>query len=357
MERILKTIENSDLSVGEIAKFHKVSKETVIKVLVDNEYFSFKDNPNSKLPAAKKLKEAAKMFIKIGCQNTTITKIAEEVGLHRTTLKKYLEKYYPEVKLSKVQYNENAFDTIDTEEKAYWLGFLFADGSMGSKNNTIELQLSAKDAEHVRKFARFMQYNQEIKFKRNKKDKNEEIYYDSCRVSFTNKHLWGTLNSYGCTPKKSITLKFPDESIFSDKSLIRHFIRGYFDGDGTLGIYDNKVDIYIYHNHCHLALLGTNDMLTNIVNYIGIPKKVFITTPSPKTKNDLFKVQYAAKEAFYASFYMYYNSNIYLDRKYVKYLEYCRLYEKSYKELQTKIGEDCDVNPEVITEIKESVTP
>ena len=51
------------------------------------------------------------------------------------------------------------------------------------------------------------------------------------------------------------------------------------------------------------------------------------------------------------------NSKIYLDRKYLKYLEFCRLYEESYKELQTKIGKDCDVNPEVIIETKESVTP
>lgn len=54
---------------------------------------------------------------------------------------------------------------------------------------------------------------------------------------------------------------------------------------------------------------------------------------------------------------MYDNCTIYLDRKYNKYLEYCRLYEESCKELQTKIGEGCDANPEVTTETKESVAP
>jgi hypothetical protein len=52
---------------------------------------------------------------------------------------------------------------------------------------------------------------------------------------------------------------------------------------------------------------------------------------------------------------MYHNANIYLDRKYVKYMEYCRLYEESYRELQTNIGESCDANPEISTETKESV--
>lgn len=355
MESILQTIENSNLNVSEIAKFHKVSKDEVVKVLIDNEYYSFKENPNARLPSAKRLKKAAKLFIKTGRENATITKVAEEVGLRKIALKKYLETYYPEVSLSRVQFNEQAFDIIDTEEKAYWLGFLYADGSLSSSNNTVELQLSIKDKEHLRKFSRFMKYNGEIRTKANKKDKNENIYYESCRVSFSNKHLWNSLNTKGCTPRKSLTLKFPDESIFKDKSLIRHFIRGYFDGDGSLGIYDNKVDSHVYHNHCSMYFLGTKDMLTHIAEYIKIPKEIHVRSACPKTKNDIYILQYSTKEAFIAAFYMYYNANVYLDRKYVKYMEYCRLYEESYRELQTNIGESCDVNPEISTETKESV--
>lgn len=355
MESIIQTIENSNLNVSEIAKFHKVSREDVIKVLIDNEYYSFVENPNARLPSAKRLRKAAKLFIDSGCETTTITKVAEEVGLRKTALKKYIETYYPNIPLSRVQFNEQAFDTINTEEKAYWLGFLYADGSLGNSRNTVELQLSSKDKEHLRKFSQFMKYNGEIKNKFNKKDKNEDTYYESCRVAFTNKHLWDSLNSKGCTPRKSLTLKFPSNSMFSDKSLIRHFIRGYFDGDGSLGIYDNKVDTYVYHDHCHLQFLGTKDMLENIAKYIGIPKIVHKKSPNRLTKNDIYVLQYATKEAFLASYYMYHDANIYLDRKYVKYMEYCRLYKELYKELQTNIGEGCDANPEISTEIKESI--
>ena len=59
--------------------------------------------------------------------------------------------------------------------------------------------------------------------------------------------------------------------------------------------------------------------------------------------------------AYRVASYLYNNSHIYLDRKYNKYLEYCRLYEESYRELQTNNGEGCDVNPVISTETKESV--
>lgn len=52
---------------------------------------------------------------------------------------------------------------------------------------------------------------------------------------------------------------------------------------------------------------------------------------------------------------LYSHSKIYLKRKYERYLEYCRLYEESYRELETNNGEGCDVNPVISTESKESV--
>lgn len=70
---------------------------------------------------------------------------------------------------------------------------------------------------------------------------------------------------YGCTPKKSLVLQFPKESIFKDKSLIRHFIRGYFDGDGC------------FTRHiCHtivspvVSILGTKEFLDKIIKYSQI---------------------------------------------------------------------------------------
>ena len=51
------------------------------------------------------------------------------------------------------------FENIDNEEKAYWLGFLDADGSVGSKEDKIELGLAEKDLAHIEKFRDFMKIN------------------------------------------------------------------------------------------------------------------------------------------------------------------------------------------------------
>ena len=54
------------------------------------------------------------------------------------------------------------FETIDTEEKAYWLGFLYADGSVSSNEDKIELGLAEQDMHHIEKFRDFIGINNKI---------------------------------------------------------------------------------------------------------------------------------------------------------------------------------------------------
>ena len=166
--------------------------------------------------------------------------MAEREGTTRQTLAKYFKQLGIEIvnKQNRLKFDNTIFDSIDTEEKAYWLGFIFADGTINSSpleinkkpKYTIEISLKADDFHHLKKFNTFMKYKKNgVKIQDAKCGK---VICKRCRWTITDKHLWETLNNYGCTPKKSLTLKFPDENIFKSKDLIRHFIRGYFDGDG-----------------------------------------------------------------------------------------------------------------------------
>jgi len=209
------------------------------------------------------------------------------------------------------------FDQIDSEEKAYWLGFIYADGNISShkegvkKRYNFELSLSTKDINHLYKFQKFLKSNKEPKI-----SIAGNLYkYERCRIILSNKHLWNILNNYGCVPKKSLTLKFPNETIFKDKALIKDFIRGYFDGDGCISYCDNK------HEHMTISILGTKEFLETLQNYLPLEKENKIH----KHKN-VYLLSFQRSRGKYILNYLYSNSTIFLERKEIRYKEYCRLY-------------------------------
>lgn len=109
--------------------------------------------------------------------------------------------------------------------------------------------MKLEDLEHLEKFNEFTKHTKyNIKI-----DKIKNV----CSWYACSKHLWETLNNYGCTPRKSLTLKFPDEDIFKSKDLIRHFIRGYFDGCISYERYKNGIVM-------RCSLLGTMDFVEGI---------------------------------------------------------------------------------------------
>ena len=114
------------------------------------------------------------------------------------------------------------FEKIDSEEKAYWLGFLYADGYISFSENKIELSLAEKDVHHIEKFRDFLGINNRICYRPSVKAYRLSFRSDKCKQDLINQ---------GCTPRKSLTLKFPTSKQVPYE-LIRHFIRGYFDGDG-----------------------------------------------------------------------------------------------------------------------------
>jgi intein-encoded DNA endonuclease-like protein len=269
-----------------------------------------------------------------------LTKLAEKFGLKQSrTVSKILKdagiKIYNTAQHTSI--DETIFDVIDTEEKAYWLGFMYADGCIYSKEFRMELSLQGSDTVHLQKFAKFLKSTKPdlVKVYHNYKQGK----YDRCRVSIRSKHLWETLNNKGCVPNKSLILEFPNNSIVPNY-LIKHFIRGYIDGDGCLCT-TNPYKI-------ELNILGTLDFLTGVLKNLPLNKDY----PVYKVKNkNYYTTNLWCSTAIKIIKFLYEDATIYLDRKYEKYLEVCRLEEESFRKLSSKIGEDCDVNPEVNSEI------
>lgn len=219
--------------------------------------------------------------------------------------------------------NYNYFDNIDTEEKAYWLGFIYADGYISKPerivkgnikkgNYRFEISLKSDDSLHLEKFKKAIEYDKEIKI-----SKTNFPRVNRCRLYFSNRHFWETLNNYGCTPVKSLNLKFPNIDIFKDKSLIKHFIRGYIDGDGSISYKNAK------HTDLQLRILGTEHFLSNLQKNLPLEK------PNKLSKRiNIFELCFNSSRGLYVSTYIYKDASIYLDRKMNRYKEYCRLYQE-----------------------------
>lgn len=272
----------------------------------------------------------------------SLTKIGEKYGIRRQTISKHLKDKGFEVinYQNKSRLNENAFDNISTEEQYYWLGFLFADGNLSKTGNRIEIRLAIKDLQHLEKFRKFLNLTTEIRVGIHQGN-------EFCHLAVRNKHMWNTLNSYGCIPCKSLILQFPKLEIFNNNKLnILHFIRGYVDGDGSL--------CYYKHNNSYrteLNIVGTESFLKT-VKYIFGNKHGYIRNKSCKNwENKAFSLSFDGVIGRKVARYLYEKATIYLDRKYEKYLYFCHLEEESSLRKSSKLGEGWDANTEITSKI------
>lgn len=205
--------------------------------------------------------------------------------------------------MRKFNFNEDYFNEINTEDKAYFLGLLYADGS--NYNNVISLGLQEKDKYILELFKKYIEYEGNLYFRKSKNIKHS----NQCRLDLRSIILSNKLSEIGCVPKKSLILTFPDKAIIPE-IMINHFIRGYFDGDGS--IYFSKVNNYYYPN---FSIVGTKNFCENLI-------KIFKTNCNIKTfyleklGENTFKVRTGSQKSCIALYhYLYDNATIFLYRK------------------------------------------
>lgn len=216
--------------------------------------------------------------------------------------------------------NDNYFKEINTEDKAYWLGFLYADGCINQtrnkntgnlKNQNLEVGLAAVDHTHLEKLKSSIGYTGDIKKKTVKFNGKE---YPCSRLIVSGIQFTNHLIDKGCTPRKSLTLTFPNESIVP-KEMQNHFIRGYFDGDGCVFFShgeDYKQDTYI------INFVGTLSLLTSIQEILQSDAGLNKTKISKK--GNAYQLSYGGFNNFNkVKSYLYSNSSIFLDRKLKKF--------------------------------------
>lgn len=215
--------------------------------------------------------------------------------------------------------NHHYFDQIDSEEKAYWLGFLWADGSISktatrcSGKNRLTLSQKIKEIKHLKKFADALHSDSSIQIREPMPNQKIAVLHINSRL------LCESLENIGYGNKQD-RLNIPK----MPKKLLRHFIRGYFDGDGCLSIYEQKVKQWTIHRQ-EWSLTGPQRLIENIRDILNQQTTV---SPSVKIKtyartNKAVSLRYGKKADIDTLYhYLYDDATIYLDNKHQKFVDF-----------------------------------
>ena len=195
-----------------------------------------------------------------------------------------------------IEYDRHIFDNIDSEEKAYWLGFIVADGYLNNDKNMLRIKLGDIDKNHLIKFINFIGGDLSmLKTEKHNITKNTQWY-----VSLYSKEVKEALHKLNVEQAKSGKEKVPP----IEPQYYRSFLRGLWDGDG-----------FIRENLTGIGLISSEECLK-------FAQQIFLEELQIKPLKiyphyNTFKIEYrSTKKAIPAILhYLYQNNDIALDRK------------------------------------------
>lgn len=201
--------------------------------------------------------------------------VAQATGYPRTSITRYATKYeiysvkYNRHKTNHV--NETYFANIDTAEKAYFLGFIMADGNMYLNSNNkhqFSIKIKNTDVDILHQFA------DAIEFPKDKITEREEtrkgITTKCAEIKIYNQEFCSYLLKLGIVPRKTGKEQIPN----LDEKFKKDFIRGYIDGDGWIGKDEAHIGICSASSDLIKAvrdyIKDTIDIELNIYDYAGV---------------------------------------------------------------------------------------
>ena len=246
-------------------------------------------------------KEEKDYFIKLYYENThlTVKQIGDALGLSkRCTMSIFKEYNINSKRKNRYTLDENYFEEINTQQKAYILGLIYADGYVGNEkfNN---ISLTQKEYKLLFEVKKELEFTGIIRLGNKGSFENSKPGYV---LNFSSKKVANDLRKLGLYPKKSLTIdKIPN---IRDE-LKRHFLRGYFDGDGSISKYihkfkkANKEYSYVKGKMC---IIATEKMLDDFIKTFNIEhyyisqsktkEMKYIQIESKKELNRIYNLMY-----------------------------------------------------------------
>lgn len=246
-EQVILDYTQNYLTFKELQKKHRISQETIYKILNKNNIKRFPREESIYLRNAKEngcplsQKELEQAIIDNYLSGQGQKASGRPFGLTYSNVKTILKKYNIPIRnqqesasISSINRriyncNDNYFD-IESHNMAYILGFLASDGSVNEKDNRIKIGLSSIDREILEKIKREIQIEKEIL------DYITNHGFNVSELVWTSREHKRKLREYGIVPNKTFKLQPPYS--LTPKYYI-DYIRGYFDGDGSVNLIKN----------------------------------------------------------------------------------------------------------------------
>lgn len=193
--------------------------------------------------------------------------------------------------------NPNVFDVIDNEQAAYWWGFLYADATLHKRS--LKIHLKVADIDQVEKLKTFMESESPIVARRN--DTGKVKYHNAC-IEFTDRHLTKRLRQLGIL----VNRPNPLTALSQLPSFLRHhWIRGYFDGDGSA----RKSKSIVFCGSCKLLIW----LREQLANGAGTNPELAVTKHN---KANIYYLYISGRiQALKVADYMYRDATVWMPRK------------------------------------------
>lgn len=208
--------------------------------------------------------------------------------------------------------NEHYFDNIDTEEKAYFLGWFHSDWIIfhhkpkSCKNNLYKLSLglNSDDSYMIQNFLNAINSTYKIHHRKRKISicgSEEKEYYESS-VNINSKLLYDGLQKWGTEEHKHHSIAYIKPELF------RHYVRGLFDGDGWYSLNDS--DPSRNRKPCWNFCSPNKDFIKELVNILP-----FKHSGLKYSKDNVVRVRWSTEDTARITHWLYDDANIYLIRK------------------------------------------
>lgn len=251
--------------------------------------------------------------------------LSKKYNVNKTSITNWYKQKHKIKNMNPDKGNVNYFSTIDSNLKAYFLGFIAADGCITNKNN-LSINIVEDDSIILEKLKEEIGCQSHL-YKTPKKIGKNQVTFSMSDTTLTN-----SIRKYGISERKSLTMKNIIPNI--PKEYRNSFILGYFDGDGFSSISyikytSKKTNTETHYPLLHVGFCGTEEFLLGIVDELQTDKF--------KIKNesgiDNLMLSSSKDELIKIYNYLYKNQTFFLARKHDKFIKF-------FKSIHLEINQD-----------------